>query len=193
MSQRERDWLPWLKQPEARQITQAKAAERMGVSERWVRELLRRRKKEGDRVVVHRLRGRSSNRKLPERLRSRVLRLVEREYRDFGPTLGESQSAVFLTTYVNAVDPLAKVYDGFLIHSRFGRSASLESAPITAASNQPQFVKFRTDLRAPGSRSSRRRISWAATSPDFTAHANPTTRGFAFGKFPEHLTPTATR
>ena len=27
---------------------------------------------------------------------------------------GESQSAVFLTTYVNAVDPLAKVYDGFL-------------------------------------------------------------------------------
>jgi hypothetical protein len=63
--------------------------------------------------------------------------------------MGESQSAVFLTTYVNAVDPLAKVYEGFLIHSRFGGSASLESAPITAASNQPQFVKFRTDLRAP--------------------------------------------
>lgn len=87
MSQQERDRLHWLKQAEAKQITQAKAAERMGVSERWVRELLRRRKKEGDRVVVHRLQGRSSNRKLPERQRSRVLRLVEREYRDFGPTL----------------------------------------------------------------------------------------------------------
>jgi len=87
MSQRERDRLHWLKQAEAKQITQAKAAERMGVSGRWVRQLLRRRKKEGDRVVVHRLRGRSSNRKLPERTRSRVLRLIEREYRDFGPTL----------------------------------------------------------------------------------------------------------
>ncbi len=63
--------------------------------------------------------------------------------------MGESQSAVFLTTYVNAVDPVAKVYDGFLVHSRFGSAASLESAPITAASNQPRFVKFRTDLRAP--------------------------------------------
>jgi transposase len=87
MSQRERDRLHWLKQAEAKQITQAKAAERMGVSERWVRELLRRRKKEGDRVVVHRLRGRPSNRKLSERTRSRVLGLIEREYRDFGPTL----------------------------------------------------------------------------------------------------------
>lgn len=87
MSQRERDRLHWLKQAEGKQITQAKAAERMAVSERWVRELLRRRKKEGDRVVVHRLRGRPSNRKLPERTRSRVLRLIEREYRDFGPTL----------------------------------------------------------------------------------------------------------
>ena len=87
MSQKERDWLHWLKQAEGKQITQAKAAERMGVSERWVRELLRRKKKEGDRVVVHRLRGRPSNRKLAERMRSRVLRLIEREYRDFGPTL----------------------------------------------------------------------------------------------------------
>jgi transposase len=87
MSQRERDRLHWLKQAEAKQITQAKAAGRMGVSERWVRQLLRRRKKEGDRVVVHRLRGRPSNRKLSERTRSRVLRLIKREYRDFGPTL----------------------------------------------------------------------------------------------------------
>ena len=87
MSQRERDWLHWLKQAEAKEITQAKAAERMGVSERWVRQLLRRRKKEGDRVVIHRSRGRASNRKLSERMQSRVVRLIEREYLDFGPTL----------------------------------------------------------------------------------------------------------
>jgi Alpha/beta hydrolase domain len=63
--------------------------------------------------------------------------------------IGESQSAVFLTTYVNAVDPLAKVYDGFLIHSRFGNAASLENASMAAAPGQSAGVKLRTDLRAP--------------------------------------------
>jgi hypothetical protein len=32
--------------------------------------------------------------------------------------LGESQSASFLSTYVNAVHPLAAEYDGFMVHSR---------------------------------------------------------------------------
>ena len=63
--------------------------------------------------------------------------------------VGESQSAAFLTTYVNAVDPLAKVYDGFLIHSRFGNSASLENATMAGAPGQPRVVRLRTDLRAP--------------------------------------------
>jgi transposase len=87
MSQKERDRLHWLKQAEGKQITQATAAERMEVSERWVRKLLQRKKREGDRVVVHRLRGGRSNRRLPERLRKRVMGLVRREYLDFGPTL----------------------------------------------------------------------------------------------------------
>ena len=42
--------------------------------------------------------------------------------------LGESQSAMFLTTYINAVDPLARVYDGFLVHSRFGPAAPLDGS-----------------------------------------------------------------
>jgi hypothetical protein len=64
---------------------------------------------------------------------------------------GESQSAHFLTTYVNAVDPKAKVYDGFLIHSRFGGSAPLDGGSIIGApvSSYPQLVKFRPDLRVP--------------------------------------------
>ena len=44
--------------------------------------------------------------------------------------LGESQSAMFLTTYINAVDPLAQVYDGFLVHSRFGSAAPLDDSSI---------------------------------------------------------------
>src|SRR5579871_6718010 len=52
-----------------RPAAQAQAAERMKVSERWVRKLLQRKKREGDRVVVYGLRGGRSNRRLPERLR----------------------------------------------------------------------------------------------------------------------------
>jgi Alpha/beta hydrolase domain len=40
--------------------------------------------------------------------------------------IGQSQSAAFLTTYFNAIDPLAKVFDGALIHSRFAGSAPLK-------------------------------------------------------------------
>ena len=46
-------------------MTQREAAEKMGVSDRWVRKLLKRMNKQGDAVVVHGLRGRPSNRKLP--------------------------------------------------------------------------------------------------------------------------------
>jgi hypothetical protein len=63
---------------------------------------------------------------------------------------GESQSAVFMTTYVNAVDPLAKVYDGFLIHSRFGAPSRLDGASMMGASaSLPEPTRLRTDLRVP--------------------------------------------
>ena len=59
----------------------------MGISDRWVRKLLRRVQKEGDRGVIHRLRGRASKRRLRERVRTKALELVKSKYRDFGPTL----------------------------------------------------------------------------------------------------------
>ena len=65
--------------------------------------------------------------------------------------VGESQSALFLTTYINAVDPLARVYDGFLVHSRFGPAAPLDGASILneLESDAAQAVAFRPDLRVP--------------------------------------------
>jgi hypothetical protein len=65
--------------------------------------------------------------------------------------MGESQSALFLTTYVNAIDPLAQVYDGFLVHSRFGPAAPLDGGSIfdVLDSTTSQAVTFRPDLRVP--------------------------------------------
>ena len=64
--------------------------------------------------------------------------------------IGESQSAAFLTTYVNAIDPVARVYDGILIHSRFGSSAALDGSRITGGpTSMPAAVHFRPDMRVP--------------------------------------------
>ena len=65
MSQQERDELDWLRRAKEGSISQREAAQKMGVSDRWVRKLLKRMIKQGDAVVVHGLRGRPSNRKLP--------------------------------------------------------------------------------------------------------------------------------
>ena len=66
--------------------------------------------------------------------------------------IGESQSAGRLTAYINAVHPLADIYDGFLVHSRFGAS------PISADSASPEVVNFRSDLNDP--------ILWFQTETD---------------------------
>ncbi|MGD1239676.1 alpha/beta hydrolase domain-containing protein [Mycobacterium seoulense] len=63
--------------------------------------------------------------------------------------LGESQSAMFLTTYVNAVDPVAEAYDGFFVHSRFGPAAPLDGSSIFDEASAPHAVAFRPDLRVP--------------------------------------------
>src|ERR671927_8412 len=87
MSQNERDRLHWLKLARDKKITQKQAAERMGVSARWVRKLLRKLKSKGDGAVVHGLRKRPSNRKIADTVQHRAVELVRSEYADFGPTL----------------------------------------------------------------------------------------------------------
>jgi transposase len=94
MSQEERDWLEWLKRAQDGVVTQRQAAEKMAVSDRWVRKLLVRMKTEGDAVVVHGLRGRSSNRRIDEQTQARVVELLKQpEWYDFGPTLASQQLA----------------------------------------------------------------------------------------------------
>lgn len=61
---------------------------------------------------------------------------------------GESQSAFRLTTYINAIQPLVSVYDGFLVHSRRDIGAPLSQAPQEDVPT-PQVVRFRTDPHAP--------------------------------------------
>jgi hypothetical protein len=64
--------------------------------------------------------------------------------------VGESQSAAFLTTYINVVDPEAATYDGFLVHSRFGNTAALDGISLFEEDESTlAAVPFRPDLRVP--------------------------------------------
>jgi len=94
MSQEERDKLEWLKRARDKVISQREAAERIGVGDRWVRKLLRKMKKHGDRVVVHGLRGRASNRKIAAQVQAQVTELLKHpDWHDFGPTFASEQLA----------------------------------------------------------------------------------------------------
>ena len=94
MSQEERDWLHWLKLVRDGEMTQRQAAECMKVSDRWVRELLNRYERLGDRAVVHGLRGHASNRRIGEGIRRKALRLLRQpDWHDFGPTFASEQLA----------------------------------------------------------------------------------------------------
>lgn len=66
--------------------------------------------------------------------------------------VGESQSAAFLTTYVNAVHPLDPTYAGFLIHSRGANAAPIDGnlkRPTNATQMADVAVQIRTDLDVP--------------------------------------------
>ena len=69
LNQKERDRMSVLRQVSERMLGGAVGAERLGVSRRHFRRMLRRFEERGDEAVVHGLRGRRSNRALPEEVR----------------------------------------------------------------------------------------------------------------------------
>lgn len=68
----------------------------MGLTDRWVRELVRRYERVGDAVVVYGLRGRVSNRRIGEGIRRKAVRLLRQlGWHDFaGEQLGKRQIRV---------------------------------------------------------------------------------------------------
>lgn len=87
LGQRERDRLKVLHDVESGHLKQREAAAQLRLSERGFRKLLKRYRASGDRAVVHGLRGRASNRRVSAKVARAAVRLVKKEYSDFGPTL----------------------------------------------------------------------------------------------------------
>src|ERR1044072_5326770 len=88
MTQADRDRLVTLKKAKKKLITQREAAEELRVSVRQVKRLIYALKKRGDRVVVHGLRGRQSNRRIEQSTEQAAVKILSAPvYAGFGPTL----------------------------------------------------------------------------------------------------------
>jgi len=72
-------------------LKQAEAAEMLSLSIRQTGRIVIRVKEGGPQGVVHRSRGRESNRKIPQELKDRVIELYRQSYEGFGPTLAQEK------------------------------------------------------------------------------------------------------
>jgi hypothetical protein len=67
---------------------------------------------------------------------------------------GESQSAGYMVTYANAIQPVTKLFDGIFIHSRFGSGSPLTASAAGGlagfgAGGGAAFEHIRSDLTVP--------------------------------------------
>lgn len=69
------------------ELTQVEASEMLVLSERQIGRIVKRIREEGDKGIQHRSRGRESRRRLPKKLKDRVVMLYLQRYKGFGPTL----------------------------------------------------------------------------------------------------------
>src|ERR1051325_8161466 len=82
MSARERKRLALLVQVRKRHLSLRRAAELLRLSYRQMKRVWRRYRVEGDRGLVHRLRGKASTHGIPEARRRQILALREQKYPD---------------------------------------------------------------------------------------------------------------
>ena len=91
MSQKELKRLYIIQKVLEKRLKQVEAAKILGLSTKQVSRIVRRVGKEGNKAIVHNLRGKSSNRALPKTLRDRVLKLYREKYYDFGPAFANEK------------------------------------------------------------------------------------------------------
>lgn len=72
-------------------LRQTEAAEILSLSSRQTRRIVERIRGEGPQGIVHRSRGRQSNRRHSKELKGRVLELYRQSYEGFGPTLAQEK------------------------------------------------------------------------------------------------------
>ena len=91
MSTKELDRAELMRRVHERRLTQSKAAEILGLTERQVQRLYKAYRRKGAAGLISGKRGRASNRRVPIELRNQVIERVRARYPDFGPTLAQEK------------------------------------------------------------------------------------------------------
>src|SRR3990172_1798231 len=87
LSKKEIDRLTILAQIEDNKISVLEASDILELSQRQIYRILKRIKAEGSKGIIHKLRGRKSNRGYSEGLKEKVIGIYRKQYSDYGPTL----------------------------------------------------------------------------------------------------------
>ncbi len=69
-----------------RELKQVEAAEKLSLSYRQAKRITKRVRIEGDKGIIHKLRGQPSKRKIPNKLKDKIIKLCRTRYKGFGPT-----------------------------------------------------------------------------------------------------------
>lgn len=94
MSRKELDRYSLLRQVMSKQLSQVRAAQLLGLSDRHVRNLLKEIQIKGAKGIVSKKRG-YSNRSIKPDFKQHVMTLVKEKYPDFGPTFAEEKLAEY--------------------------------------------------------------------------------------------------
>ena len=87
MSLKELDRLEVIEKAKKKELKYPQAAEILGISERQIYRLVNRDNEEGRKGIIHRGRGKASNRGYPKELKEKVIRIYRKDYDDYGSTL----------------------------------------------------------------------------------------------------------
>lgn len=87
MSLRELDRIKVIAQVESKEITVSEAAGLLKISERQTFRIIKKIKAEGSKGIIHKLRGKESNRGYSKEFKEKIIGIYRKQYNDYGPTL----------------------------------------------------------------------------------------------------------
>ena len=91
MSQKEIKRLQIIQKVLGKEINQQEAAEILRICDRQVRRIVKRVRAEGEKGIVHRMRGREGNRRTDQKIKGRVIEIYRKVYDGFGPRLASEK------------------------------------------------------------------------------------------------------
>ena len=91
MSHQEIDRVGIVELVTSKKLSQIEGAKQLNISPRQMRRLQRRYRKEGVEGLISKHRGKPSNNRLSEMIKSEVSKLIREKYNDFGPTLAHEK------------------------------------------------------------------------------------------------------